>query len=116
MRICAAVTLHCIVHMRDSGRIQGYGSVHCPDRMEKKLKKAQRQLSKKKKGSVKWNKARKKVAKINRKIERQRDDFSHKTSNNLVRDHDLIVFEDLNITGMDLCMNMRISPIFDNHT
>ncbi|MHB1813154.1 MAG: RNA-guided endonuclease InsQ/TnpB family protein, partial [Thermoplasmataceae archaeon] len=36
----------------------------------------------------------------NRKIERQRDDFSHKTSNNLVRDHDLIVFEDLNITGM----------------
>jgi putative transposase len=69
-------------------------------RMEKKLKKAQRQLSKKKKGSVKWNKARKKVAKINRKIERQRDDFSHKTSNNLVRDHDLIVFEDLNITGM----------------
>ena len=31
--------------------------------MEKKLKKAQRQLSKKKKGSVKWNKARKKVAK-----------------------------------------------------
>ena len=69
-------------------------------RMEKKLKKAQRQLSKKKKGSVKWNKARKKVAKINRKIERQRDDFSHKTSNNLVRDHDLIVFEDLNINGM----------------
>ncbi|MHB8358631.1 MAG: RNA-guided endonuclease InsQ/TnpB family protein [Thermoplasmataceae archaeon] len=69
-------------------------------RMEKKLKNAQRQLSKKKKGSVKWNKARKKVAKINRKIERQRDDFSHKTSNNLVRDHDLIVFEDLNITGM----------------
>ena len=73
-------------------------------RMEKKLKKAQRQLSKKKKGSVKWNKARKKVAKINRKIERQRDDFSHKTSNNLVRDHDLIVFEDLNITGMVLCI------------
>ena len=69
-------------------------------RMEKRLKKAQRQLSKKKKGSVKWNKARKKVAKINRKIERQRDDFSHKTSNDLVRDHDLIVFEDLNINGM----------------
>ncbi|MHB1471085.1 MAG: RNA-guided endonuclease InsQ/TnpB family protein, partial [Thermoplasmataceae archaeon] len=50
-------------------------------RMERRLKNAQRQLSKKKKGSVKWNKARKKVAKINRKIERQRDDFSHKTSN-----------------------------------
>ena len=35
-----------------------------------------------------------------RKIERQRDDFSHKLSNSLIGDHDLIVFEDLNIEGM----------------
>ncbi|EQD61201.1 transposase, IS605 OrfB family, partial [mine drainage metagenome] len=32
--------------------------------------------------------------------ERQRDDFSHKLSMNLVKNHDFIVFEDLNITGM----------------
>ena len=40
------------------------------------------------------------MARIHRKIERQRDDFSHKLSWNLVENHDLIVFEDLNIGGM----------------
>ncbi|MCL6090116.1 MAG: transposase [Candidatus Thermoplasmatota archaeon] len=67
---------------------------------EKKLKRAQKQLSRKKKGSGKRIKAKKKVAKIHRKIERQRDDFSHKISRGLVVDHDLIAFEDLNINGM----------------
>ena len=59
---------------------------------EKQLKRAQKSLSKKKKGSGKRERARKKVAKIHRKIERQRDDFSHKLSNALVKEHDLIVF------------------------
>ena len=67
---------------------------------EKKLSKAQRQLSRKIKGSEKRRKARTRVAKINRKIQRQRDDFSHKLSKNLVENHDLIVFEDLNIKNM----------------
>ncbi|MHB1663469.1 MAG: RNA-guided endonuclease InsQ/TnpB family protein, partial [Thermoplasmataceae archaeon] len=67
---------------------------------EKKLKRVQKELSRKKKGSGKRTKARKRVAKIHRKIERQRDDFAHKTSRNLVQNHDLISFEDLNITGM----------------
>ena len=40
------------------------------------------------------------MAKIHRKTERQRDDFSHKLSGNLVENHDLITFEDLNIRGM----------------
>ena len=67
---------------------------------EKKLVKAQRQLSRKMKGSGKRRKARTRVAKMHRKIERQRDDFSHKLSGNLVENHDLITFEDLNIKGM----------------
>ena len=40
------------------------------------------------------------MAKIHRKIARQRDDFTHKLSMQLVNEHDLIVFEDLNIAGM----------------
>ena len=52
------------------------------------------------KGSGNRTKARKKVAKIHRKIERQRDDFSHKISRQLVDEHSLIVFEDLNTAGM----------------
>ncbi len=67
---------------------------------EKKLKRAQKQLSRKKKGSGKRTKAKRKVAKIHRKIERQRSDFTHKVSRDLVENHDLIVFEDLNIKGM----------------
>ena len=67
---------------------------------EKKLEKAQRNLSRKKNGSGKRRKAKTRVAKIHRKIERQRNDFAHKLSKYLVENHDLIVFESLNINGM----------------
>ncbi len=67
---------------------------------EKKLKRAQRDLSRKVKGSVKREKAGKRVAKIDRKIQRQRDDHAHKVSVDLITGHDLIVFENLNIEGM----------------
>ncbi len=67
---------------------------------ERKLTMAQRQLSRKRKGSGRRTRSRTRVAKIHRKIERQRDDFSHKLSRNLVENHDLIVFEDLSIMGM----------------
>ena len=67
---------------------------------EKKLSKAQKRLSGKMKGSGKRSKAKMRVQKIHRKIQRQRDDFSHKLSRDLVKNHDLISFEDLNIKGM----------------
>ena len=67
---------------------------------EKELKKGQRNLSRKKNGSGKGTKARKRVQKVHRKIERQRDDYAHKLSRNIVENHDLIVFEDLDIAGM----------------
>ncbi len=67
---------------------------------EKKLKKAQRDLSRKMKGSGKREKAKKRVAIIHRKIARQRDDFAHKISGQLINEHDLIALEDLNIAGM----------------
>ena len=67
---------------------------------ESNLKRAQKDLSRKMKGSGNRTKARKKVAKIHRKIERQRGDFSHKISELLVREHNMIVFENLNTAGM----------------
>ncbi len=73
---------------------------HYLGRLEKQLKRAQKSLSRKKKGSGKRERAKKRVAKVHRKIQRQRDDFSHKISSSLVKEHDLIVFEDLNIQGM----------------
>lgn len=66
----------------------------------KKLAKEQRELSRKKKGSKRRQKQRIVVAKVHRKIRRQRDDFLHKTSTWLVQNYGTIVFEDLNISGM----------------
>ena len=68
---------------------------------EKKLKKRQRQLSKKEKGSKNSNKARIKVARIHEHIANQRRDFHHKVSCNLTDRYNTIVMEDLNIDGMN---------------
>ena len=67
---------------------------------EKRITKAQRNLSRKKKGSSNRKKARIILSKQHKKVKNQRDDFAHKLSNRLVQNNDLIVFEDLNIRGM----------------
>ena len=46
------------------------------------------------------NKQRTKVARVHRKIRRQREDFLHKVSRSLVENYGCIVFENLNIKGM----------------
>ena len=67
---------------------------------EKKLVKAQRALSNKKKGSSNRNKQRIEVARIHRHIRNQRKDFNHKLSRELVNNYNLIVFEKLQIQNM----------------
>ena len=51
---------------------------------ENNLKQKQQQLSRKEKGSNNRNKARKKVAKVHRKILNCREDFLHKLSRRIV--------------------------------
>lgn len=67
---------------------------------EYKLKKEQRRLSRKVKGSKNRNKQRIKVARVHRKIRRQRLDHLHKLSSKLVKSYSFIGLEDLNIKGM----------------
>ncbi|MBI4399766.1 IS200/IS605 family element transposase accessory protein TnpB, partial [Candidatus Micrarchaeota archaeon] len=67
---------------------------------EKKLKKLQRNLSRKKLGSNKRRKAKLKVAIIHEKITNQRTDFLHKTSRTLINNYSLIATEDLKIKNM----------------
>lgn len=69
-------------------------------RSEKKLRRFQRRLSKKKKGSKNRNKARFKVARQHIKIFRQRNDFHKKLARNLAMEIKYIGIEDLNIRGM----------------
>lgn len=74
---------------------------------EQKLAKAQRQLSRKEKGSKNREKARLKVAKIHAKISDSRRDFLHKLSTKLVRENQTITCETLAVKNM--VKNRRLS-------
>jgi hypothetical protein len=57
----------------------------------------QRSLSRKKQYSKNWEEQRIRLAKLYQKIKRQRKDFLHKISTQLVLDNKLIIIEDLRI-------------------
>lgn len=67
---------------------------------QSKLAKAQKHLSRKKKGSNRYEKQRLKVARIHEKIANQRSYFAHNMSSSIVKNFDVIVTEDLNISGL----------------
>lgn len=67
---------------------------------EKELVKAQKHLSRKKKGSSSFEKQRRKTAIIHEKISNSRMDNLHKVSHYLVSNFDIIALEDLNVKGM----------------
>ena len=67
---------------------------------QRRLKKAQRVLSRKKKGSNGWKKQRIVVARIHETITNSRKDFLHKLTTKLVSENDVICVEDLNVSGM----------------
>src|SRR3712207_5762734 len=67
---------------------------------EKRLRKLQKDLSRKQKGSNNRCKARLKVAKLHEKITNQRKNFLHKLSIKLIRENQSIVIEDLKVKNM----------------
>ncbi|TJX13139.1 transposase [Tissierella creatinini] len=67
---------------------------------EMKLAKLQRQLAKKQKGSNNRNKMRIKVARLHEKITDTRKDFLHKLSSQIINENQVIVSEDINISGI----------------
>lgn len=67
---------------------------------ENRLKRLQRQLSKKQKGSNNRAKAKIKLARQHERVANQRKDFLHKLTTNLVKNHDLIACEDLQVRNM----------------
>lgn len=78
-----------------------------------RLSKAQKALSRKKKGSNNRNKQRIKVALVHEKIANQRKDFLHKQSRNIVNNFDAVCIEDLNMQTMSKCLNFGKS-VHDN--
>jgi putative transposase len=78
---------------------------------KKQLKKLQRRLMKKQKGSHNREKARIKVARLENRISNKRLDFIEKEALRLVRTYELIGVEDLNLQGM-----MKFSRNAKNYT
>lgn len=68
--------------------------------LKNKLASAQKHLSNKKRGSNGYHKQRLKVAKIHQKIARKRSHHLHEVSSEIVKNHDTICLEDLNVKGM----------------
>ena len=79
-------------------------------KMEKKLKREQRKLSRrallaKNKGiplseAKNYQKQKRKVARLHEKVMNQRTDFLNKLSTEIIKNHDIICIEDLNVKGM----------------
>ncbi len=69
-------------------------------KLYQKLRKAQKRLSRKQKGSQNRNKARRKVARVHAEIRDARQDFLHKLTTRLVRENQTIVAESLAVKNM----------------
>jgi len=67
---------------------------------EKRLVKAQRRVSRRKKGSKRCRKAVRLLQRAHQKIARQRRDFHHKTALLLLKQYDTVYFEDLQVANM----------------
>lgn len=80
-------------------------------KLERRLKRAQRIVSRRKKDSNRRNRARKRLRILYRKISYQRNDFIHKTTSTLVSENQVIRMEDLNTKGMmkNHCLAASIS-------
>ncbi|MFB8774230.1 RNA-guided endonuclease InsQ/TnpB family protein [Streptomyces broussonetiae] len=65
-----------------------------------RLARAQRELSRKVKGSANREKARRRVARVHARIADRRRDFLHKLSTRLVRENQTVVIEDLTVRNL----------------
>ncbi|NES08154.1 MAG: transposase [Okeania sp. SIO2F4] len=77
--------------------------IDAPKLLKKRLKKYRqlsKSLSKKTRGSKRYEKARVRVAKFQAKLKDTRTDFMHKLSTEIIRENQTIVLEDLNFSGM----------------
>ena len=89
--------------VRDVAALSTGEKIANPRHLQRKaanLARYQRRMARKAKGSNNRGKAKRKVAAAHRKVRHARADFLHKTTTRLVREHDVIAIEDLNIHGM----------------
>ncbi|MBL8130243.1 MAG: transposase [Anaerolineae bacterium] len=67
---------------------------------ERRLKREQRKLSRKQRGSHNWHKQKQKVARLHERIANRRLDSLHRLSCQLIRENQAVFCEDLNVLGI----------------
>jgi putative transposase len=85
--------------------------IEAPDyaQLDRKIRRAQRRLSKRVKGSKRYHRLRLKIAQLKARQRDLRQDFLHKLSTRVVRENQAIALEDLNVSGM--VKNRRLSRV-----
>ena len=77
-----------------------FDNLHFKKTESEKIKRLQRQLSKKQNGSNNRNKARIRLAKVYKRINDRKQYYLHSISNSLIDENQVICMEDLNVKGM----------------
>ena len=69
-------------------------------KLEKKLARLQRTLARRVKGSANWKKVKRKISQLHIQIANARNDYLHKLSHDLSKNHAVVVLEDLKVANM----------------
>ncbi len=77
-----------------------FDNFHFKKSETKNIKRLQRQLSRKQKGSNNRNKAKVKLSKVYKRINDKKQYYLHAISNSLINENQVICMEDLNVKGM----------------
>ena len=88
--------------------------IECPQFFKqniKAIKRVNNYLSSKKKGSKNRSKARKRLARVHRRIKNCRNDWQWKTAKQLADNYDYLFFEDLDIDGMKKLWGRKVSDL-----
>jgi putative transposase len=75
------------------------------------IRKANRSLSRKKRGSNNRHKARLNLARLHKKLADQRKDFQFKLANRMTDEYDVMVFETLNMKAMQRLWGRKVSDL-----
>lgn len=67
---------------------------------KEKINQLQRQLARRRKGSNRWQITKQRINKLHGKISRQRLDFAHQISRQIINETDIACFENLNVKAM----------------
>jgi putative transposase len=84
----------------DGDKVSLYDNPKHLAKHEKNLKRKQKKLARKAKGSISRNRYRKVAAKVYERVSNSRQDFLHKLSYKLVSDSQAVIVENLNVKGM----------------